>query len=166
MGGKRTGHGKFFHFCIAGLILLLSLGCALSEKLRVEKPRQGEAYRYLDHGRELLAQGDYEGSLSENLKVVSLATGRPPENEALLNIGMIYAHPENPKRDYGQSIKFFRRLVKDFPQSPRVEEAKLLTGMLSDNEKLSRSVEELKQVIEKSKQVDLEIEQKKREKGK
>ena len=41
-----------------------------------------------------------------------------------------------------------------------------MTGMLQENEKLNRSIEELTLVIEKSKQVDIEIEEKKREKKK
>ena len=164
MGGKRPGKRKFIYFCLAGLILFTLLGCTWVEKGTVETPGRGEVYRHLVRARELLAGGDYEGSLSENLKIVSLATGASPEDEALLNIGMIYAHPENPKKDYGRSIKFLRKLMKDFPQSPRAEEAKVFAGMIADNEKSSRSIEELKHVIEKSKQVDLEIEQKKREK--
>ena len=164
MGRKRTGKRKFICFCFAGLILLSPLGCALVEKVKIGAPEREEAYLTLARARELLSQRDYEGALSENQKIVSLTTGAPPEDEALLNMGIIYAHPENPKKDYGQSIKFFRKLMKDFPQSPRAEEAKVFAGMLADNEKSSRSIEELKHVIEKSKQVDLEIEQKKREK--
>ena len=44
--------------------------------------------------------------------------------------------------------------------------AKDWTGMLRENDRLKQAVEKLNQTIEKSKQVDIEIEEKRREKGK
>ena len=81
-------------------------------------------------------------------------------------MGLIYAHPGNPKRDYGKSLSYFKKLMKDYPQSPWSELAKAWTGMIQENERLNQTVEKLNQTIEKSKQVDIEIEEKKREKGK
>ncbi len=121
--------------------------------------QKGEAYENLLRAQRLLAQGDFEGSVIENQKVLSSAGHKPPEDEALFNLGLIYAHSGNPKRDYTKSLDFFRRLVKDQPKSPLVEQAKVWIAVLQENEKLN-------QVIEKSKQVDLEIEEKKREKAK
>jgi hypothetical protein len=81
-------------------------------------------------------------------------------------MGLIHAHPGYPKRDTTKSLALFRRLIKDYPRSPWVEQARAWAAVLQENEKLSRSVEELNRVIEKSKQVDIEIEEKKREKAK
>jgi len=116
--------------------------------------------------QKLLAEGKYEGALKENQRILSLSGQNPPGDEALFNIGLIHAHPGNTKKDYGKSLTFFRRLIKEYPQSSWVEQAKTWAGVLQENEKLSRSIEELSRVIEKSKQVDIEIEEKKREKGK
>jgi tetratricopeptide (TPR) repeat protein len=132
------------------------------ERLERTKPpepkveQRGEAYEALFRAQRLLAQGDFEGSLIENQKVLSSAGHKPPEDEALFNLGLIYAHSANPKRDYSKSLDFFRKLLKDYPKSPLVEQAKIWIAVLQENEKLN-------QVIEKSKQVDLEIEEKKRE---
>jgi hypothetical protein len=104
--------------------------------------------------------------LKENQRILSLSGQNPPGDEALYNIGLIHAHPGNTKKDYGKSLTFFRRLIKEYPQSSCFEQAKIWAGILQDNEKLSRSIEELSQVLEKSKQVDIEIEEKKREKAK
>ncbi len=114
----------------------------------------------------LLAQGDYEGALRENQRVLSRSGNKPPGDKALFNIGLIYAHAGNPKKDYAKALGSFRRIIKDYPKSPWVEEAKIWVGMLQENEKLNRGIEELTLVIEKSKQVDIEIEEKKREKTK
>jgi tetratricopeptide (TPR) repeat protein len=106
-----------------------------------------------------LAQGDFETSLSEMEKVLSLSPSSPLEDEVLYTLGLMYAHFANPKKDYRRSLEFFKRLLKDHPKSPWVEQAKIWIAVIEENEKLN-------QVIEKSKQVDLEIEQKKREKVK
>jgi hypothetical protein len=45
-----------------------------------------------------------------------------------------------------------------YPKSPLADEAKVWAGMLQENEKLT-------QVIEKTKQVDISVEEKKREKA-
>jgi tetratricopeptide (TPR) repeat protein len=114
----------------------------------------------------LLAEGNYEGALTENQRILSLSGQNPPADEALFNIGLIHAHPGYPKRDTTKSLALFKRLIKDHPQSPWVEQAKTWVVVLQENEKLSHSIENLNRVIEKSKQVDIEIEEKKREKAK
>lgn len=106
-------------------------------------------------GQKLLAQGDYEGSLKENQRVLSISPDGPPADEAVFNMGLIYAHAGNPKRDYRKAMGFFRKLISEYPQSPLVEQAKVWVGVLHLNEKLS-------QMLDKSKQVDIEIEEMKR----
>jgi tetratricopeptide (TPR) repeat protein len=117
-----------------------------------------EAREYLLRGQKFLAQGDYEGSVNENQKVLSMSTHRPPEDEALFNLGLIYAHFANPKKDFGKSLDFFNKLIKNYPENHLVEQSKIWIEVLQKNE-------ELNQVIQKLKQVDIEIEEKKREKG-
>jgi tetratricopeptide (TPR) repeat protein len=116
--------------------------------------------------QKLLAEGNYEGALMENQRILSLSGQNPPADEALFNLGWIHAHPGYPKRDATKSLALFKRLIKDHPQSPWVEQAKTWVAVLQENEKLSHSIEDLNRVIEKSKQVDIEIEEKKREKAK
>ncbi len=113
---------------------------------------------HLFRGQELFIRGDYDGSLKEYRKILALSANRPPGDEALFHIGLIYAHHRNPKRDLAMSLTFFSKLIKDYPQSPWVEQAKIWAEVLRENETL-------KKVIEESKQVDIEIEEKKREKA-
>ena len=107
----------------------------------------------------LLARGDYEGTLAENQKVLALSNRQPPGDEALFNIGLIYAHSGNPKKDYRKALDSFRKVIADYPKSPFVEQAKIWVGILQENERLN-------QVIENSREVDMEIEERKRGKQK
>jgi tetratricopeptide (TPR) repeat protein len=116
--------------------------------------------------QKFLTQGDYEGALRENQKVLSLSGQNPPGDEAIFNIGLIYAHPGNSKKDYGKATAYFKKLVRDYPKSPWVEQAKVWTAAVQENEKLTQTVQKLNQMIEESKQVDIEIEEMKREKAK
>ena len=176
MGRKRTRTREFIYFCVVSLILLVCFGCTLlneKQKTEVKKddPRRKEETSKLlsEHrlrARALLDQRDYVGSLKENQKVLSLAGQNPPGDEALFNLGLIYAHAGNPKKDYDKSIVFFKKLAKEYPQSPFAAQARTWTGILQENEKLRQTIQKLNQVIEESKQVDIEIEEKKREKGK
>lgn len=173
MGGERIGIRKHLYFCIAGLIFSLFTGCATIQEM--EKGR--DAREHLAMGSNLLAHGDYEGSLKENQKVLSLSGKDSLGDEALFNMGLIYAHYEYPKRDNKKSLDLFRRLVKAYPQSPLVVQAKLWIGILQENERLNNEldssnsekkrlngeIERLNKAIEKTKQVDIEIEKKKKE---
>ncbi len=176
MGRKRTRTREFIYFCIVSLIFFACFGCAiLNEKPKVvakkDEPRVKEETSIILSGhllraRTLLDQRDYDGSSKENQKVLSLAGQNSPGDEALFNMGVIYAHAGNPKKDYDKSIFFFKKLTKDYPKSPFVTQARVWTGILQENEKLRQTIQKLNQVIEESKQVDIEIEEKKREKGK
>ncbi|MBP1700356.1 MAG: hypothetical protein H6Q41_5544, partial [Deltaproteobacteria bacterium] len=70
-------------------------------------------------------------------------------------IGLIYAHSGNPKKDFRKALDSFRKMMTDYPKSPLFEQARIWAGVLQENERLS-------QVIEKSRQVDMEIEERKR----
>ena len=176
MGRKRTRTRKPIYLCIASLIFLLFQGCAVLEEtqkvlVKKETPQRNEETLKIlsDHlfqARKLLEQRDFDASFKENQKVLSLSGQNPPGDEAIFNMGLIHAHHGNPKKDYNKSIVFFKRLMKDYPQSSLVEQARVWTGILQENEKLNLTIRKLNQVIEESKQVDIEIEERKREKAK
>jgi outer membrane protein assembly factor BamD (BamD/ComL family) len=94
------------------------------------------ASEYLLRSQQLIAAGDYTGAVEENRKVLSLFAGGSLGDEALFNIGIIYIHYNNPAKDYKKSLDSFERLINDYPQSPLLEKARTLVGMLRDMEKL------------------------------
>lgn len=166
MGGKRTGARKYFYIFVAGMIVMSLAGCAVLTGLKTK----WNARESLTSARKYMEQGDYEAALRENLKVAAVHGSVSPADEALFNIGLIYAHASYPKKDYEKSLDYFRRLIKIFPHSPFSHQARILTGVLlkcekqnTENERLGKEVEELKTTIRKSKQVDLEIDVKKKE---
>ena len=172
MGGERNRAGKLIHICVAGLIFFVLSGCMTFKKEfnesttqevvpeRASKPEDSTttACEILLRSKRLLPRGDYAGSLKESQRVLSLPGKNPPKDQALFQIGLIYAHVDNPQKDFGKALEYFRRVIKDYPKSPLAEEARVWAGVLQENEKLS-------QVIEKSKQVDISVEEKKREKA-
>jgi tetratricopeptide (TPR) repeat protein len=117
----------------------------------------GEGRENLIRSQKLLARGNYEGAIVENQKVLSLPDLRSPKDEALFNLGLIYAHFKNPRKDIEKSLEYFKRLIKHYPKSSFVEQAKTWVGILEENE-------ELNYLIQKLKQVDIDIEEMKREK--
>lgn len=161
MGRKRSWTWQYLYLCLAGVIALVQGGCAVLTDLG----GRDEARYSLLWGQELLAQGDYEGSLRENQRALSLAGGRPPADEAIFKLGLIYAHPGNPRKDYRRAVGYFRNLARDFPRSPLAEQAKIWIGVLETSERLAQANEKLTEMLERLKKVDMEIEQKSREKG-
>ena len=177
MGGKSSRSRQHFYIRITLLILFCG-GCALSQKEVpkasapvpevvlepqplpepapvIEEPKEAlerrEANEYLILAQNLLAKGDYEGSLRESQRVLGLLKDQPPADTAIFNMGLIYAHPKNPKKDNKRAIYFFSRVIKGYPDGPWAEQAKIWVGVLDG--------------VEKLKQVDLEIEERKRDRS-
>jgi tetratricopeptide (TPR) repeat protein len=150
--------------------------------------------RQLQDGLALLHQGDFDGSLKVFETVAAIAQDRPPADAANYHMGLVHAHPQNPKRDRLKAMVAFNRVVARFPESSWVEQSKIWIGVLSEAEesqqeierskqlleksrqeaersrqaaeKSKQEIERTKQIIEKSRQVDIEIEQKRRDRVK
>lgn len=140
------------------MIAFSLVGCAALKEMKT----RWDAREHIFAARELFDQSDYEGSLKETQKVLALINNSPPEDEALFNAGVIYAHYGYPKKDYHKSLEFLKRLVRNFPQSPYAAKAKFLIVILQENERSKREIEDLNKAIKKSKQVDIEIDEKKK----
>lgn len=182
MGGKRPGRRKYIHLCIALLACSLISGCAHGKRdvqdVPIEEPQQRVVLHqedprgHLVKAGRLFAQGEYEASLQENLRALRLSAGRSPGDEAIFNMGLIAVHPGNPKKDQTKSLALFKRLLTEYPGSPWTDQAKIWIEVIQENEKAKRICAEttqdnvkLRQMIEESKKVDIEIEEKKRERA-
>jgi len=100
-----------------------------------------------DYFHHLLLKGDFKESLRDVQNVLN--SNSPYADRALFYTGLIYAHYDNPDKDYKKSLGYFERLISERPQSPLLEQAKIMRDLLN--------------VIEKAKQVDIDIERKKKE---
>jgi len=144
---KRIRERQYILLCITGLILLSLVSCAPVKETVIIKEK--EICSHHEFLQALATPGDFETALKRNQEVLSISPKSPPGDEALFNMGLVYAHPENPKKDYKKSVGLFKRLLKEFPRSTLIEEARVWIGVLED--------------IEKSMKVDIEIEEKKKE---
>lgn len=128
---SRVEHGDWIlRACFVFALLSLFAGCA-----RVRQAR--ELQRVDDHLRAakmLLRQGDYEGALRENERALELARGRPPADEAIFNMGVIYTQPENAEKDEEKASGYFRRVIEEYPESRFAAWAKVWLGMIKEGE--------------------------------
>lgn len=199
MGRKQIRTGKHLLFCFTGLIFLFLSGCVWVEKMKEpvppvispaekEKIRQKEALAaeekrkeetaraHLLKGRKLFAQGDWDGALWENQRIINSFQGKSPMEEALYMIGLIHLHPDNPHKDFSKGLEAMRRLAKEHPGGYFSQQAKAWIILLliqektgkenekltKDLEKLGREHEKMSKMLEEYKKVDIEIEGKKR----
>lgn len=143
MGRERSRPGQYLYLCAAGLIIAMLTACAPVEvkKTTVEENVQQQ------RGQHLLIQGDFKGALRANREMLALFPHSPPGDEALFNLGLIYAHHANPERDVGKTMSYFSRLKKDFPDSPRTEEAMIWGNILETLESTKRKEREIQEKV-------------------
>lgn len=65
--------------------------------------------------RNFFAQGNYEASLGEYKKLIE----KEPEaaDRVLFEMGIIYAHPGNKRKNYRNALECFRKIIDDYPDS-------------------------------------------------
>jgi hypothetical protein len=130
MGKKRGKKGKHILFYCACLltILFLSAGCAVTSNY--QKKSQGQ--KHLDQAEMLLSKGDFEGSLKEYEEVMRLFPEGSPGDKALYHMGLNFAHPDNPRKDYQKAQECFQRLAHDFPRSALIAETRLWESVIHE----------------------------------
>ena len=156
--------------------------------LKKEYPKLPQENIELIQAKKFMIHGNYKAALEKNQKI--LRTYPEIKDEALFQIGLIYAHPKNPDKNYEKSLKYFQEIIKKFPKSHLRNQAKIWILVLQDiikkdkkikeqNEKIKilmqkifklekeskikdEKIKDLKKQIEKLKEIDLTIEEKKR----
>ena len=171
MGRKRTGKWKHVSFFFACSLIFIFGVCGCKGLLRTQSHgdwlgrHAGEGHEDLVKARVLLEHGEYEASLREAQALLE-AHPRTMGDEALLLKGLIYAHPDNPYKDYRISLEHFERLKQEFPERYTVQLADLLTLFVSDaakkddrNGKLKEKTAVLERAIEKEHTKQKKLEQ-------
>ena len=180
---KMRHHGAALLHNVALVGVLLILGSC--KTVQVEPTAAPEKIVKADpfaHANSLFYQGNYEGALKENQRI--LTEKKAPPDVALFNIGLISAYSSNPKKDYQRALNSFKTLAQQYPSSRLAEQAKIWIQVIEehqrladerqklveekrvltrDREILSQEREKLKYIAEKSRQVDLEIEKRRRQ---
>ncbi len=143
MGREQIRAREYFYFCIASLIFILILSCTGIRDAIL----QNQAQEYLLRGQKLLSHRNYEGAANEFQKVLLLPPDKPLKDEALFNMGLVYAHFGNPKKDYEKSLNLFLKVLNDYPKSHQVEQAKIWVGVLLENFETNKKVGKLKEAM-------------------
>jgi outer membrane protein assembly factor BamD (BamD/ComL family) len=88
---------------------------------------------------------NFTKAVLENAAILDKAGNKKPADEALYKLGLIFAHGDNPDKDYKRSHIYFYLLIEQFPDSEFVEEAQIMMSLF--------------ETIEKIQQIDIEIEE-------
>jgi tetratricopeptide (TPR) repeat protein len=129
MGKKRRKKREhiFLHSACLLTILLLSFGCATTSNF--QKKLQGR--KHLDQAEQLITKGDYTGALKEDGEAAGLLSGASRDS-ALFHMGLIWAHPDNPQKDYQKALEYFQQIVHDFPDSTLADESRVAEGAINE----------------------------------
>jgi hypothetical protein len=162
--------------------LIAFSGCTTAQVDPAAAPEKAVALDPFEHATRLFNQGSYEGALKENQRL--LAEKKAPPDVALFNMGLISAYSSNPRKDYPRALHSFKSLSQQYPSSPLTEQAKIWIQVIEEHQRiaderqklveekrvltrerevLSQEREKLKFIAEKSRQVDLEIERRRRQ---
>jgi hypothetical protein len=182
---------------LLGLLLLTS--CTTIPQSFEGSPREKALTPSRDpfeRSKALVAERSYEEAYKENQRI--LAEGKGAADVALFNMGMVSAHPFNPRKNYPRALASFRTLLNEHPQSSLREQAQLWIQLIEEQHKvaqekqkvleekqklveerralirerellnrerevLSQEREKLKYTVEKSRQVDIDIEKRRRQ---
>jgi len=131
MGKKQEGKGKrlFLYSACLLTLLLLTAGCAGGLK---SYKRQKDGNKHLEQAEKLFAQSDYEGAMKEDVSALDLLSGGTSGNKALFHMGLIWAHPDNPERDYSKALGYFQQVSNDFPINSLTREARVFEGAMKE----------------------------------
>lgn len=159
---------------LAATLLLLSVcGCTRAPVVIPPLPPPLPAFP----PQKAMESGDYAGFLAENQKALDECGGQNLCEVPLFNLGFIYAYPRSPFYDPGKGLPYFEELIQKHPQSPWAFQATAWIDIMKKNitseDKRRRlqgevkskdaAINELKEQIKRSREVDLKIEQKERE---
>jgi hypothetical protein len=149
MGQERSGKREHLFLCIACCLSISLWLCGCVPSLR-----QWQGEQALKEAKDLRSTGDYSASEKKTLGVLE-DFPQTLGDEALFQLGLIYALPKNPKAEYEKSRVFFEKLVTVYPDSSRKEEALawlLALDKITGNEKetfeLQKKVKQFEQLSE------------------
>ena len=178
MGAKQTRTGQQLLLFVTGTVIwaLTATGC-------LHWPPQPQGKKQLLEARKRFASGDYRNALEIYQRVLA----QDPANladQSLFQIGMIYAHPDNPDRDIQKALQSFQGIIDRYPASHLQPEARLWRALLdqlrAQEDQIQyltrrsvplekalkiqkRKIVQLQDQLEKLKRIDIHMEEKKRE---
>jgi len=126
MGTKQIRKRKYFflHLACLGLIPFVIVGC-----LHFSKKLQGQ--KLLEEGMAEMVDRQYEASMAKSVTVLNNFPNSLAD-QALFQIGLLYAHPENPNQNYQLSLGAFNKILNEFSESRLRPQAQLWILFIED----------------------------------
>lgn len=132
---------------IVGALALVLAGCSLPVM-------RSEQDRWVIQAEELARAGEYRGALETYRRALDNSTRNAATERALVGLARLYVAPENPHRDYRRALETFDRLLKEYPESASVGEARawreLLSTFLGQREEVERTRQEAERARQES----------------
>jgi len=169
-------------FLLFGAIGLV--GCA-------QKLQQVEVREPLFAPQSAIQSGEYRAFLEENQKLLLQCPLSNSCEAPLFNIGVVHAYSKSPFYDRSKALHYFDQLARDYPHSPLAYEAMVWIDLIEQVRALEQkrlrlqsqikskkaavkskeqdlrvkdaTIEDLRQQIKRSRDIDLEIGEKERE---
>lgn len=107
------------------MMALMTLSNCTRYGLEKWKPEE-----HLELSRHYMSKGDFKASLKECQTAYDLYP-RSLGDQAMFQMGLIHAHPDNPQRNYLNSQNAFQTIIKQYPYSRLRGEAELWLKMLA-----------------------------------
>jgi hypothetical protein len=127
--------------------------------------------------QKVIQNGDYRGFLAENQRNLSECGGSMACDVTLFNLGFVYAYPRSPYRDPQKARQYLRELRSRFPQSPWTWQGQMLLVFMNEQVSLEEAqrrlradlrardaaIQKLQGQLNRSREIDIDIEKKERE---
>jgi len=163
----RTLSSALWHIATLGLLLT---GCASSETARIWTSESFPPQR-------VMASGNYAGFLAENQRQLERCGGWIKCDLALYNLAFVYAYPDSPYRDARKARLYVEELQTRYPDSPWTSQGQLLVAFITEQSFLEETqrrlrselrtreamIRKLRGQLQRSREIDLEIDKKERE---
>jgi TolA-binding protein len=106
----------------------------------------------------------YKDAAAEYSKVISDFPDSPLAADALFELALVYAHHNNPQRDYTQATRAFSDFLRRYPDNRRADEARTWISVFKTIQELKKQNEHLNESIEELKKLDISHEEKRKRK--
>jgi hypothetical protein len=153
MGGKQSRQRQHVFLYIACWlsVWLVAAGCTRLHHpgegcARLHNP--GEEEKLVVQAKSSFAKSDFTTSITHWREILE----RFPDtqgDQALYAMGLAYAFPEYPDANYDTSLNLFKMLIKKYPESVFITQAKIWISVLE------RTIEKEKEVEEKNTKIEL-----------
>lgn len=136
-------------------MILFHTGCIPFKNLI----KKQQAWIYLNRAEHLIEKGDYNQALKINKQALKVSKNVSPGDHALYNMGKICILTQENEEGYQNSLGYFKRLVRDFPQSDLKKEATIWIRLLSVLIDKQRTLKKLERNLQIHQEKNKELQQ-------